>query len=102
MESCAFTRVDFLSCVLRCDWVSLNLCVVADRPWLTDTHNIQRLQEKVYVALQHCLQREASAEEKLAKVKERGSIWELPSGSLHRRMSRAVLVKRIYIVNNWP
>ncbi|KAG7265042.1 hypothetical protein CRUP_033561 [Coryphaenoides rupestris] len=39
-----------------------------DRPWLTDTHNIQKLQEKVYVALQRCLQREASSEEKLAKM----------------------------------
>ncbi|XP_059923855.1 RAR-related orphan receptor C a [Gadus macrocephalus] len=39
-----------------------------DRPWLTDTLHIQRLQEKVYVALQRCLQREASAEEKLAKM----------------------------------
>ncbi|KAJ3599829.1 hypothetical protein NHX12_033783 [Muraenolepis orangiensis] len=39
-----------------------------DRPWLTDTQNIQKLQEKVYVALQHGLQREASSEEKLAKM----------------------------------
>ncbi|CAL8254499.1 unnamed protein product [Merluccius merluccius] len=39
-----------------------------DRPWLTDTQNIQKLQEKVYVALQRCLQREVSSEEKLAKM----------------------------------
>ena len=72
------TRADFLPCVVRCDGVSLTLCVVADRPWLTDTLHIQRLQEKVYVALQRCLQREASAEEKLAKVKDWWSTRELP------------------------
>ncbi|KAM3620465.1 uncharacterized protein V6R79_023866 [Siganus canaliculatus] len=39
-----------------------------DRPWLTDVQKIQKLQEKVYVALQHCLQREGTSEEKLAKM----------------------------------
>ncbi|KAM7410110.1 hypothetical protein PAMA_001521 [Pampus argenteus] len=40
-----------------------------DRLWLTDVHKIQKLQEKVYVALQRCLQKEGGSEEKLAKVK---------------------------------
>ncbi|KAL6107786.1 rora [Pungitius sinensis] len=39
-----------------------------DRPWLTDVEKIQKLQEKVYVALQLCLQKEGAAEEKLAKM----------------------------------
>ncbi|KAM3875981.1 RAR-related orphan receptor C a [Diretmus argenteus] len=39
-----------------------------DRPWLTDIQKTQKLQEKVYVALQRCLQRDGSPEEKLAKM----------------------------------
>ncbi|XP_034035506.1 RAR-related orphan receptor C a isoform X2 [Thalassophryne amazonica] len=39
-----------------------------DRPWLTDVQKIQRLQEKVYVALQRCLQKCGAPEEKLAKM----------------------------------
>uniref|UniRef100_A0A3P8QSN6 RAR-related orphan receptor C a n=1 Tax=Astatotilapia calliptera TaxID=8154 RepID=A0A3P8QSN6_ASTCA len=39
-----------------------------DRPWLTDVQKIQKLQEKVYVALQRCLQRQGTSEEKLAKM----------------------------------
>ncbi|KAI1891645.1 hypothetical protein AGOR_G00145910 [Albula goreensis] len=39
-----------------------------DRPWLTDTQQIQKLQERVYVALQHCLHRTGTTEEKLAKM----------------------------------
>uniref|UniRef100_A0A8D0CU99 RAR-related orphan receptor C a n=1 Tax=Sander lucioperca TaxID=283035 RepID=A0A8D0CU99_SANLU len=39
-----------------------------DRPWLTDVQKIQKLQEKVYLALQRCLQKEGASEEKLAKM----------------------------------
>ncbi|KAG7488223.1 hypothetical protein MATL_G00030220 [Megalops atlanticus] len=39
-----------------------------DRPWLTDTQQVQKLQERVYVALQHCLHRSSTTEEKLAKM----------------------------------
>ncbi|KAK2835655.1 hypothetical protein Q5P01_016139 [Channa striata] len=39
-----------------------------DRPWLTDVQKVQKLQEKVYVALQHCLQKGGTSEEKLAKM----------------------------------
>ncbi|XP_035268566.1 RAR-related orphan receptor C a [Anguilla anguilla] len=39
-----------------------------DRPWLTDTQQVQKLQERVYVALQHCLHRSGAPEEKLAKM----------------------------------
>ncbi|XP_029003875.1 RAR-related orphan receptor C a [Betta splendens] len=39
-----------------------------DRPWLTDVQKIKKLQEKVYAALQHCLQKEGAPEEKLAKM----------------------------------
>ncbi|XP_036377747.1 RAR-related orphan receptor C a [Megalops cyprinoides] len=39
-----------------------------DRPWLTDTQQVQKLQERVYVALQHCLHRSGTTEEKLAKM----------------------------------
>lgn len=46
----------------------MGLPSLSDRPWLTDVQKIQKLQEKVYVALQRCLQREGASEEKLAKV----------------------------------
>ncbi|XP_020795735.1 RAR-related orphan receptor C a [Boleophthalmus pectinirostris] len=39
-----------------------------DRLWLTDVHKIQKMQEKVYLALQRCLQEEGSSEGKLAKM----------------------------------
>ncbi|XP_017580935.1 RAR-related orphan receptor C a [Pygocentrus nattereri] len=39
-----------------------------DRPWLTDSQRVQRLQEKVYLALQHCLNRGGTSEEKLTKM----------------------------------
>ncbi|XP_062251195.1 RAR-related orphan receptor C a [Platichthys flesus] len=42
-----------------------------DRPWLTDVQKIQKLQDKVYVALQRCLQKEGASEEKLAKMVSR-------------------------------
>ncbi|XP_056894462.1 RAR-related orphan receptor C a [Takifugu flavidus] len=39
-----------------------------DRPWLTDVQKVQKLQEKVYVALQRCLQRDGGSEEKLTRM----------------------------------
>ncbi|MBN3298679.1 RORB protein, partial [Amia calva] len=39
-----------------------------DRPWLTDTQKVQKLQERVYLALQHSLHRSGASEEKLAKM----------------------------------
>ncbi|KAG7235702.1 hypothetical protein INR49_002332 [Caranx melampygus] len=39
-----------------------------DRPWLTDVQKIQKLQDKVYMALQRCLQKEGASEDKLAKM----------------------------------
>ncbi|KAG7513571.1 nuclear receptor ROR-beta-like [Solea senegalensis] len=42
-----------------------------DRPWLTDVQKVQKLQDKVYVALQRCLQKEGAPEEKLAKMVSR-------------------------------
>lgn len=42
----------------------------SDRPWLTDVPKVQKLQEKVYVALQRCLQNKGASEEKLAKVRQ--------------------------------
>uniref|UniRef100_A0A673H406 Nuclear receptor ROR-beta-like n=1 Tax=Sinocyclocheilus rhinocerous TaxID=307959 RepID=A0A673H406_9TELE len=39
-----------------------------DRPWLTDAQKVQKLQEKVYAALQHCLHKIGAPEEKLAKM----------------------------------
>lgn len=39
-----------------------------DRPWLTDRQPVQRLQGKVYQALQRCLNREGANEHKLNKV----------------------------------
>lgn len=40
----------------------------ADRPWLTEGQKVQKLQEKVYLALQHSLNKSAASEEKLDKV----------------------------------
>ncbi|XP_041912736.1 RAR-related orphan receptor C a [Alosa sapidissima] len=39
-----------------------------DRLWLTDTQQVQKLQEKVYQALQHSLHRSGASEEKLSKM----------------------------------
>ncbi|XP_012677255.1 RAR-related orphan receptor C a [Clupea harengus] len=39
-----------------------------DRLWLTDTQQVQKLQEKVYLALQHSLHRSGASEEKLTKM----------------------------------
>lgn len=47
----------------------MSLYFPSDRPWLTDVQKVQKLQEKVYVALQRCLQKEGASEEKLAKVR---------------------------------
>lgn len=44
------------------------MCYSTDRPWLTDSQQVQRLQEKVYLALQRCLNRGGTSEEKLTKV----------------------------------
>lgn len=42
--------------------------IFPDRPWLMDGQKVQKLQEQVYLALQHSLLKSAS-EEKLDKVK---------------------------------
>ncbi|XP_005797151.1 nuclear receptor ROR-beta-like [Xiphophorus maculatus] len=39
-----------------------------DRPWLTESQKVQKLQEKVYLALQHSLQKSGASEEKLDKM----------------------------------
>ncbi|XP_007242005.3 RAR-related orphan receptor C b [Astyanax mexicanus] len=39
-----------------------------DRPWLTDSQQVQKLQEKVYVALQHSLHMSGANPEKLDKM----------------------------------
>ncbi|XP_061098179.1 nuclear receptor ROR-beta-like [Conger conger] len=39
-----------------------------DRLWLTDSLKVQNLQEKVYLALQHCLHRNGANQSKLAKM----------------------------------
>lgn len=40
----------------------------ADRPWLTEGQKVQKLQEKVYLALQHSLNKSVASDEKLDKV----------------------------------
>uniref|UniRef100_A0A8C2AMN1 Sema domain, transmembrane domain (TM), and cytoplasmic domain, (semaphorin) 6Bb n=1 Tax=Cyprinus carpio TaxID=7962 RepID=A0A8C2AMN1_CYPCA len=47
---------------------SATVLLSPDRPWLTDAQKVQKLQEKVYVALQHCLRKSGAPEEKLAKM----------------------------------
>ncbi|XP_010885788.1 nuclear receptor ROR-beta-like isoform X2 [Esox lucius] len=39
-----------------------------NRPWLTDRQKVQKLQEKVYLALQHSLHMSGAADEKLDKM----------------------------------
>lgn len=39
-----------------------------DRLWLTDMQQVQKLQDKVYLALQHSLNRSGASEEKLKKI----------------------------------
>ncbi|KAL2090049.1 hypothetical protein ACEWY4_014737 [Coilia grayii] len=39
-----------------------------DRLWLTDMQQVQKLQEKVYLALQHSLHRSGASDEKLTKM----------------------------------
>ena len=41
-----------------------------DRPWLTESKKVQKLQDKIYVALQHEIQKKHSAEDRLSKVAE--------------------------------
>lgn len=47
---------------------TLPLIYFIDRPWLTDAQKVKKLQEKVYVALQHWLHKSGANEEKLSKV----------------------------------
>lgn len=54
-----------------------------DRPWLKEGQKVQKLQEKVYLALQHSLHKSVS-DEKLDKVKPRAT----PSQTYVRRGSR--------------
>ncbi|KAM9789518.1 nuclear receptor ROR-beta-like [Neosynchiropus ocellatus] len=39
-----------------------------DRPWLTEGQKVQKLQEKVYLSLQHSLQKNGASEERLDKL----------------------------------
>lgn len=47
---------------------SATVLLSPDRPWLTDSQKVRKLQEKVYVALQHCLNKGGAPEEKLTKM----------------------------------
>lgn len=40
-----------------------------DRPWLADSQKVQKLQAKVYLALQHSLHMSGAADEKLDQVR---------------------------------
>ncbi|NXV78893.1 RORB protein, partial [Atlantisia rogersi] len=39
-----------------------------DRPWLMESKKVQKLQDKIYVALQHEIQKKHSTEDKLSKM----------------------------------
>ncbi|XP_027766651.1 nuclear receptor ROR-beta-like [Empidonax traillii] len=47
---------------------SSDLASLTDRPWLTESKKVQKLQDKIYVALQHEIQKKHSAEDKLSKM----------------------------------
>lgn len=44
--------------------------LLVDRPWLTESQQVQKLQEKVYLALQHSLHMRGAGQEKLDKVRD--------------------------------
>lgn len=41
-----------------------------DRPWLMEPRKVQKLQEKIYFALQHIMQKNHMDEDALAKVEQ--------------------------------
>lgn len=47
---------------------SAAVLLAPDRPWLTESQKVQKLQEKVYMALQHSLHMSGAATEKLDKM----------------------------------
>lgn len=44
------------------------MCCYSDRPWLMEPRKVQKLQEKIYFALQHIMQKNHMDEDALAKV----------------------------------
>lgn len=42
----------------------------SDRPWLMEPRKVQKLQEKIYFALQHIMQKNHMDEDALAKVSQ--------------------------------
>lgn len=54
------------SCDQRHHRSSLVSC--PDRPWLMEPRKVQKLQEKIYFALQHIMQKNHMDEDTLAKV----------------------------------
>lgn len=69
----------------------LLLCYYLDRPWLTDVQKIKKMQEKVYLALQRCLQKEGAPEEKLAKVQ-----WH----DLSHKLTWSFVTQFFYLIHN--
>lgn len=76
-------RCDYFSdCTSTYGEINLEKCflmgvfVPADRPWLTEGQKVQKLQEKVYLALQHSLQKSSASDEKLDKVSNRSLTLE--------------------------
>lgn len=47
---------------------TLFLSSYSDRPWLMEPRKVQKLQEKIYFALQHIMQKNHMDEDALAKV----------------------------------
>lgn len=70
--------------------------LLADRLWLTDMQQVQKLQEKVYLALQHSLNRSGASEEKLTKV-ALGFLFSLSFSSLRNicRMSVKIIITQL-------
>uniref|UniRef100_A0A8D3C4V3 RAR-related orphan receptor C b n=1 Tax=Scophthalmus maximus TaxID=52904 RepID=A0A8D3C4V3_SCOMX len=48
--------------------LSASVLLTPDRPWLTEGQKVQKLQERVYLALQHSLQKSGASDEKLDKM----------------------------------
>lgn len=80
----ALTQILHLS-HLRLSFLLILSSSLSDRPWLTESQQVQKLQEKVYLALQHSLHMGGGGQEKLDKVIERFylSVWLICSGMRH-------------------
>lgn len=64
----------------------------ADRPWLTEGQKVRKLQEKVYLALQHSLHKSVASDEKLDKVET--SICSLANALMRKKHTHKLTLNK--------